>query len=189
MKYYIADMNSFTEEKKADFLSFLDKEKKEQYLSAKNHNRKNEILLSQGFAKETISKEFGTDKKDLIFSVTEKGKPFCKSHPEIHFSLSHCENFIVLAISHNEIGIDIEKLKTPSDKLVNRVCCENEISLINSTENKNIIFTEIWTRKEAYLKAIGTGIDRNLSEIDTTANSLNFITEKYEDYIISVFSL
>ncbi len=189
MKYYIKRMSEFSEEKKEEFLKFLDKEKRTEYLSATNENRKNSILLSQGFAKEKIGELFTIDKKDIIFSVTNQGKPFCKSHPEIYFSLSHSGDFLALAVSDREIGIDIEKIREAKENLIRRVCSENEIKKIYSSENPDRVFTEIWTKKEAYLKALGTGIDRKLSSIDTTSESLSFTTETTGNFIVSVFSL
>lgn len=189
MEYYIKRMSEFSEEKKEDFFKFLDKEKRTEYLSSTNENRKNSILLSQGFAKEKIAEIFNLDKKDIIFSVTSQGKPFCKSHPEIYFSLSHSGDFLALAISDREVGIDIEKLREPKENLVMRVCCKNEIEKIYSNKNPDTVFTEIWTRKEAYLKALGTGIDRELSSIDTTDEKFSFTTEITDNFIVSVFSL
>ena len=189
MKYYIEKFDSFSEEKREEFFSFLDKEKKREYLSASNENRKLSILISQGFAKEKISEEYNIPKENIIFSVTDRGKPFCKSHPHIYFSLSHSSNFVALAISDKDIGIDIEKLRSAKAELVNRVCSSNEIDTIFSNENPDIKFTEIWTKKEAYLKALGTGIDRELSSIDTTDKKLNFVTEINNEFIVSVFSL
>lgn len=189
MKYYITEASSFSEEKQKEFFRFLDKEKKGEYLSASNENRKKSILLSQGFAKEKIAEELSLSKEDIVFSVTERGKPYCKSHREIYFSLSHSGDLIALAISDRDIGIDIEKIRQAKENLVKRVCCENEISSVFSSENPDEAFTEIWTKKEAYLKALGTGIDRELTSIDTTDKSLDFTTEKYGNFIFSVFSL
>ena len=121
--------------------------------------------------------------------MTERGKPYCKSHREIYFSLSHSGNFLALAISDRDVGIDIERIRQAKEDLVRRVCCENEISLIFSSENPDEAFTEIWTKKEAYLKALGTGIDRELTSVDTTDKNLDFVTEKTEKFIVSVFSL
>lgn len=189
MNYYIKRISEFSEEKKEDYLKFLDTEKRNQYLSSSNENRKNSILLSQGFAKEKIGELFSIDKKDIIFSVTESGKPFCKSHPGIYFSLSHSEDFLALAVGDREVGIDIEKIREAKEKLIKRVCCENEKQKIFSSENPDKAFTEIWTKKEAYLKALGTGIDRELTSIDTTDEKFSFVTEATDDFIVSVFSL
>lgn len=188
MKYYIEKIDSFSEEKREEFLSFLDKEKKREFMSASNENRKLSILISQGFAKEKISEEYNIPKSEIIFSVSDRGKPYCKSHPHIYFSLSHSGNFVALAISDKEVGIDIEKLRPAKDNLINRVCSQNEIDAISNSENPHIKFTEIWTKKEAYLKALGTGIDRELTSIDTTDKNLNFTTEVTDEFIVSVFS-
>ena len=63
-------MSEFSEKQREDFLNFLDIEKRNQYLSSSNENRKNSILLSQGFAKEKIAELLCVDKKDIVFSKT-----------------------------------------------------------------------------------------------------------------------
>lgn len=189
MQYYITEMSRFSEEKQKDFFAFLDKEKKGEYFTASNENRKKSILLSQGFAKEKIAEEYSLDKKDIVFSVTPFGKPYCKSHSDIYFSLSHSGDFLALAINDRDVGIDIEKIREAKETLVNRVCCQNEKDRIFSSDNPDVAFTKIWTRKEAYLKALGTGIDRELVSIDTTDKNLKFTTEITENFIVSVFCL
>ena len=99
MKYYIKKFSCFSEEKQKEYLEFLDKEKLSQFNSATNQNRKKSILISHGFLKEAVSQEYNINKKDLVFSVTEKGKPFCRSHEDIHFSISHSGDYFAVAIS------------------------------------------------------------------------------------------
>ena len=187
MNYYIEKISSFSDEKLKEFLKFLDEEKREQYLRTTNENRKKALLVSHGFLKEKVSELFGIKKENLIFAVSENGKPFCKSHNDIYFSVSHSGDFFAVAISKKEVGIDIELLKNPTEKLIKRVCSDNEKKLIDASKNKSETFTEIWTKKEAYLKALGTGIDRELKSVDTT--NFDFFTENHEEFILSVFSL
>lgn len=187
MKYYIKNINEFSEEKQKEYLLFLDEDKLSQFNLTTNKNRKKSLLISHGFLKEKVSEEYNINIGDLVFSVTESGKPYCKSHNDIHFSISHSGDFIAVATSKKDVGIDIELMKNPTEKLIDRVCCENEKSFINSNENKEKAFTEIWTKKEAYLKALGTGIDRELKTVDTT--KLEFVTEYSDDFIVSVFCL
>ena len=187
MKHYIKNITSFSPEKEAEFLSLLDEEKLIQFNSTTNKNRKKALLISQGISKEIIAEEFGININELVFSVTDSGKPFCKSHGNIYFSISHSGDFVAVATNENEVGIDIELMKIPTEKLIERICCENEKTFIASSENKEKAFTEIWTKKEAYLKALGTGIDRELKTVDTT--KLTFFTEYHDDFIVSVFCL
>ena len=187
MKYYIKNINDFSEEKLTQYINLLDKDKLLQFNATTNEKRKKATLVSNGFLKEKIAEEYNVNIKELVFSVEKKGKPFCRSHNNIHFSISHSGDFIAVAISDKEIGIDIELLKKPTEKLIDRICCEKEKNNINSNESKEKTFTEIWTKKEAYLKALGTGIDRELKTVDTT--NLKFITEYSDEFILSVFSL
>lgn len=189
MKYYIKNIDEFTQADREEFLKYLDKEKMNEFKNATNEARKNSILFSQGYAKEIISKEFNIKKEDLIFSVTQQGKPYSKSHKNIHFSLSHSKNMLALGIDTSPIGIDIEHIRKADEKLIDRVCSENERKLIFSSENPDKVFTEIWTRKEAFLKALGTGIDRELKKVDTTDEKLSFLTNTQNGFIFSVFSL
>lgn len=93
------------------------------------------------------------------------GKPFLVSpehEPPLHFNISHSGKYIVLAFSTSPIGIDIEYLDrdTKIDQMAHRFFHLTEQKLISTSEdcNKKKQFFRIWTIKEAFLKAIGTGI-------------------------------
>lgn len=83
---------------------------------------------------------------DFDLSYNKYQKPYIK---DIYFNISHSHNMIAIIISNEECGIDIEYLNPNKDiiKLKNRFNIENDEE-----------FYKQWTRKEAYLKKIGTGI-------------------------------
>lgn len=72
----------------------------------------------------------------------------------LHFSISHSENIAVLAVSNDEIGVDIEKLRAPNPAVIRR-CFTEEEALRAQTSAES--FTRLWTEKEAVLKLLGTG--------------------------------
>jgi 4'-phosphopantetheinyl transferase len=82
------------------------------------------------------------------------------------FNLSHCSGVSLLAFDpENEIGADVEKIDEEFDyePIVKRWFTQDEDRYIyQSPETSRKRFYEIWTRKEAYLKAIGEGITKNL---------------------------
>ncbi len=84
--------------------------------------------------------------KNFELSYNEYQKPYIK---DIYFNISHSHNMIAIIISNEECGIDIEYLNPNKDitQLKNRFNIENDEE-----------FYKQWTRKEAYLKKIGTGI-------------------------------
>ncbi|MCH0564267.1 4'-phosphopantetheinyl transferase superfamily protein [Streptomyces sp. MUM 136J] len=93
------------------------------------------------------------------------GRP-AVAHPDppLHFSLAHSHGVAVVAVSRTVIGVDVERL--PRDETV-EVCApalhpgeQAELTGLE-TEERRAAFGRIWTRKEAYLKALGTGLSRD----------------------------
>ena len=73
------------------------------------------------------------DKAKPEFGYTEKGKPFLLDRPDIHFSISHTKNAILLAISDAPIGVDIEAFRSPSAALIARTMNATEQAAIAAT--------------------------------------------------------
>ena len=116
--------------------------------------------------------ELDTSKPE--FGYTAQGKPFLLARPDIHFSISHTKNAILVAISDAPIGVDIEAFRSPSSALIARTMNATEQAAIATADGWNIhrtpgtreaLFSAIWTRKEAVLKLRGTGIEGDLKHV------------------------
>jgi len=88
----------------------------------------------------------------------KNGKPYYKTC-EIFFNISHAGDYVVMAISTSEIGIDIE----PNTN----IDFDDLLELFHPEEQKqvmlgNLSFHELWCAKEAYLKYIGDGFSNGL---------------------------
>lgn len=98
---------------------------------------------------------------------TEEGKPYFKNLPQIKFNISDTEGY--LAIIWNDegvpVGIDIErKNRTIKEGIKERFFSKRE------QEMEEVGFAtigQIWTRKEACVKASGQGLHAQLQELDT----------------------
>ncbi|WP_405959405.1 4'-phosphopantetheinyl transferase superfamily protein (plasmid) [Streptomyces sp. NBC_00868] len=96
------------------------------------------------------------------------GRPALKeSAAPLHFSLSHSDGTALVGIAAVPIGVDTERL--PSREMVED--CSQELHPAERSElaaagveEQKVRFGQIWTRKEAFLKGIGTGLSRSLSE-------------------------
>lgn len=86
------------------------------------------------------------------------GKP-CKDN--VFFSLSHSNNYVVLAVGDSEIGVDIELNRSRNPKLADYVLSDLE----KATLKEDIDFYKMWTAKESLVKYVGFGIDRDLKKI------------------------
>jgi len=116
----------------------------------------------------------GCDAQCLRFEVGNYGKPSLASLQNslnIQFNLSHSHKLILIAITlADSIGIDIEyyKKKLSIESLAEIIFSpfeRNFFSALNSQQEKKEVFFRCWTRKEAYLKAIGTGLTQDISRI------------------------
>lgn len=98
---------------------------------------------------------------ELSYRYGENGKPYLKGEA-LYFNLSHSGEYVLCALSGEEIGADIQKHQvSPKEALVKRFFSEQEQELFanckTSTESEEL-FYRLWTRKEAYAKLTGQGL-------------------------------
>ena len=124
---------------------------------------------------ELLHDEFGLD--EFCMEKTEHGKLFLTGHPDIHFSISHCQKAIAVAVSDNPVGIDVESFRHFSESLLDKTMNPDEKAAILSSSSQEEKFASLWTCKEAVFKMQGTGITDNLHNIlsggVTTGTKLN----------------
>lgn len=91
----------------------------------------------------------------------EKGKPFCRESG-ICFNLSHSGAFAVLALSGDEVGVDLEKEDPARLNLAERLMTGDEREWMS--EDPLSRFFALWTMKESLGKLTGEGLTRAVRE-------------------------
>lgn len=81
-------------------------------------------------------------------ALTPLGKPYFPDHPSVHFSISHTSGAVLVGVSEQPIGVDIEKIRPVSQRAMHRLAGV-------STEEA---FFQSWVRREARTKRSGSGI-------------------------------
>lgn len=88
------------------------------------------------------------------------------------------------------VGIDIVETNRFIDKFDNRIFSENEIKYAKSFASPHIHLAGFWCAKEAFLKAIGTGITSLLlNQIEVCHNTNNSPYLKIPENLLSKFNL
>lgn len=105
------------------------------------------------------------------------GKPYLKNS-SINFNISHCNNIVVVIISNKNVGIDIEDIKEFKKSIIRKVLTNNELIDLLSANNKKEYFFKLWTLKESFLKAIGTGLSYGMQNIEFSIKDKNIICNK-----------
>lgn len=140
-------------------------------MNAKEETKKAYIILFK------IAKKYLDELPEIIFN--ENGKPYFKDS-NLYFNYSHSQNYIALAFSTAEVGIDIEETTRNISDSISKKYLDGE-----NDKKKKI---ELWVKKEAYSKLKGLGLlmkfqNINLNEIP---NKNIFISNR--SYMCSIYS-
>lgn len=119
------------------------------------------------------------DPQCLHFKIESYGKPALanlQTPLKIQFNISHSRDLILIAITvEDPIGIDIEynDKKRSIESLGETIFSPSEKKFfltLKSQREKEETFFRCWTRKEAFLKAIGIGLGQDLTNISVDLN-------------------
>lgn len=101
----------------------------------------------------------------------EYRRPYFDGGPD--FNIAHSGNFVICGITdEGQIGIDIEQVNRLDFNDFADFFTENEWHYINDNPDKFDGFYNFWTKKEAVLKAIGSGFHTPLNSVDVSGENL-----------------
>lgn len=108
-------------------------------------------LISYG-----LQREYGLSLQEVGYLST--GAPYLRNHPEIHLSTTRTKGLLGVSLSSCPVGIDAE-YRRPGDLFVEkRILGEKEDYWYQRMQNKDEALLKYFTLKEAYGKALGTGL-------------------------------
>ncbi len=131
-------------------------------------------LLGEVITRHLLEGICGKLPDDREFTIGEKGKPEPGGLQGIHFNISHSGEWVVAALSPFHVGVDVERIRKVPEGVANRFFSEKEkawLASANNEQEKAEIFFTLWTLKESFLKAIGTGLTRSLSTFTVVRES------------------
>jgi 4'-phosphopantetheinyl transferase len=125
-------------------------------------------IAAHALLRRALSRYCNINAAGIAFAQLEFGKPILATvndAPPVHFSLSHSGAHAAVAICRSaEVGVDIEEQRTNFDPHDLARACMNarERDLISAAgDRSHACFLELWTAKEAVLKAAGFGLTVN----------------------------
>ena len=139
-------------------------------------------LVGRLLQRKYCSEVSGVSYDQIKFKRDENNKPILEGPlgSKIYFNVSHSGNYVVLAGSTQfNVGIDVNQVEERKDtqeffRLMNRQFSSNEWANIRSYRTDPMqmrAFIRHWCLKEAYVKAVGTGIAFDLERIDFIVSS------------------
>ena len=151
------------------FQSVLDPLEQARAAAYQQESARSQFVIAHGILRFLLAKYLEKAPSDIQFAAGENGKPFIKSIAgiEIHYNVAHSGDWILIAISGNPVGIDVEYKDPEFDYSEVVPACFNfdDINLVQNSADPRSGFYLYWTRKEALIKASARGIDNELPSI------------------------
>jgi 4'-phosphopantetheinyl transferase len=132
-----------------------------------------EFVLGRVMARHLLSARCGVPPEQFQFVENEHGRPEI-AHPASEcarcFNLSHSGGLVACVIGDLlQVGVDLERLDRPpvDRRVIQRYCSADEQTALADMPEalRHERFLELWTLKESYVKARGTGLTLPLSRI------------------------
>jgi 4'-phosphopantetheinyl transferase len=127
---------------------------------------RNAYIAARGALRELLARYLGRPPRELEFAYESRGKPFLASPSAaqpLNFNVAHSRNIALLAFTAGPaVGVDVEFIRTDiaSEEIAERYFAPEEVAELRALppEQRPEGFFLGWTRKEAYVKALGEGL-------------------------------
>jgi 4'-phosphopantetheinyl transferase len=139
-------------------------------------NHRNAFIVAHTALRQILSLYAGCAPREVAFSYGFKGKPDLSNELQkcgIRFNLSHSGDIALLAVARGaSVGVDIELInsKFATDEVADRFFAAGETRRLGTLPPNERVdaFYACWTRKEAYVKALGDGLHEPLDSFEVT---------------------
>lgn len=185
LEIYQVDLHS---EFSADLAALLSPEEQQFAKTFRNEKLKTQHLAVRIAVRQILATYLNQATGKINIAKTIHGKPYLLDYPQIQFNLSHSAETLLVAISEiGAIGVDIEYAK-PSRRdfsgLVTKCFAKAEQDYWQGLAESDKLseFYRFWTRKEAFVKAVGHGISMGLQECEIVSGKSPYFQKIPEIY-------
>ena len=138
----------------------------------RRHQRR--YVVAHGFLRRLLARYLNVCPHEVRFEYGPYGKPYLPDFRRVGFNLSHSDQLAVVAVAlGRDVGVDVERVRPEfaSPDIAAQFFAPAEQAALNRLHASAYVqaFFACWTRKEAYIKAVGLGLSLGL---DTFAVSV-----------------
>lgn len=158
------------------FLTGLSPDEQRRAAQFKFEKLQKRFIAARGALRDILSRYTGLAAEKIIFEYETYGKPKLAAtlnSNNISFNLSHTEDLALCAVCHDRaVGVDVEFVRPMDDaeaiaqRFFSRVESERFCAL--PAAQKPEAFFNCWTRKEAFIKALGEGLSHPLDQFEVS---------------------
>lgn len=158
------------------FLHTLDHEERARASRFHFEKHRRQFVVARGALRMLVGRYLQTKPEAVRFAYGAYGKPMLDAehrNSSLRFNASHAAELALYAFVHDyEVGIDVEYINRDfaSEEIAQRFFSAYEVRMLTALPptERAAAFFRCWTRKEAYIKAIGSGLSHPLDTFDVT---------------------
>ncbi len=157
-------------EEEARLIAFLSREEQERLTSITHPSRRINYLTGHALVRTMAAQHFDLKPHQvpLIFNAAKKPLIHVENH---HLSLSHSDQFAVVALGNVSVGVDVESFTRKADveALAQNHCSleeQNILIALPEGDARRSQYFKLWSLKEAFYKASGLGVDFKQTSFD-----------------------
>src|SRR5215469_3110824 len=136
------------------------------------HRDRARYIVGRAALRRVLADRLGCLPAAIRFSYGSNGKPMLEGgRGQVEFNLAHSGGDAVITLANGAaVGVDIELLRPIADaeSLAHLVFSDVERRELELAPDPVLAFLNGWTRKEAYVKALGLGLAAPLTEISVS---------------------
>jgi 4'-phosphopantetheinyl transferase len=163
----------FNECFQSSFLKLLSTDEKSRAHKFRFAKDSRNFIIARGILRSLIGKYLEINPAEISFQYSEFGKPGIADNHSLQFNISHSQNVALFAfIKKLNVGIDVEFVNQDIEveDIATKFFSANEVSnLLALPEKQHALgFFNCWTRKEAFIKAVGEGLSFPLDKFEVS---------------------
>ena len=156
----------------AEFRSTLEANELERAGRFHFEKHRNHFVVGRGGLRHVLARYVDMRPEEFRFSYGDHGKP-ALANGDLRFNMSHSHGVALFAVAlDRELGVDVEHVRADfaTADIAERFFSRGEVETFNALQKEEQVaaFFRCWTRKEAYIKAIGRGLSEPLDAFDVT---------------------
>ena len=131
------------------------------------------FIAARGMLRVLLGKYLETNPAEISFEYSRFGKPGIANSNALRFNITHSQNIALFAFTKKfTIGIDVEFVNPDIEvkDIAKKFFSTNEIMnlLALPVKQQALGFFNCWTRKEAFIKAVGEGLSFPLDKFEVS---------------------
>jgi 4'-phosphopantetheinyl transferase len=151
----------------------LDDEERERASRFRRRVDRDRFIVSHGVLRRVLARYLRKPAHALRFRRDRFGKPSLAHRSTLSFNMAHSDSMALIAVTTGrQVGVDVERVAVLDDAFdVAEICfapAERRVLRALPAPRVSDAFFACWTRKEAFIKAVGTGLSAPLQAFEVT---------------------